>query len=98
MITPLAKRIGQLADDVEKINGREVAWEVGKIANALIEQAKQKAPNDPVLGQVGSFAKAPSSETILRLTPQEVGAILRQVAEAIPPNPVALPMAARRTR
>jgi hypothetical protein len=97
VITPLAKRIGKLADDVEKINDRQVAWEVDKVANALIEQAKQKAPNDPVLGQVEPFAKESSAENILRLSPPEVGAILRQVAEAIPPAPMAMPSAGGRT-
>jgi hypothetical protein len=97
VITSLAKRIGTLADNVEKINDRHVAWEVGKVANALIEQAKQKAPNDAVLAQVEPFVKEPSSENILRLSPPEVGAILRQVAEAIPPAPMAMPSAVGRT-
>jgi hypothetical protein len=91
VITPLAKRIGKLADDVEKISDGHVAWEIGKVANALIEEAKQKAPNDPVLSQVEPFTEDPNGRNILRLSPPEVGAILRQVAEAIPPAPMAMP-------
>jgi hypothetical protein len=95
LISPLAKRIGKLADDVEKIKERQVAWEVGKVANALIEQAKQQAPNDPVLNEVEPFVKEENNENIVRLSPPEVAAILRQVAEAIPPAPMAMPMAVR---
>jgi hypothetical protein len=97
LITPLAKRIGKLADDVEKINGRQVGWELGRVANALIEQAKQQVPNDPVLKEVEPFAQEPNAENILRLSPPEVAAILRQVAEAIPPPPMPLPAAGGRT-
>jgi hypothetical protein len=91
MITPLAKRIGKLADAVEKIKERQVAWEVGTVANALLEQAKQEAPNDPVISKVEPFAKDPNAETILRLSPPEVAAILRQVAEGIPRTPMSMP-------
>ncbi len=96
MINELAKRIGKLADDVEKIDGRQVGWELGRVANALIEQAKQKAPNDAVLREVEPFAKEPNAENIIRLTPPEVAAILRQVAEAIPNPPMPLPRVAQR--
>jgi hypothetical protein len=96
VITPLAKRIGRLADDVEKINDGHVAWAIGKVANSLIEEAKQKAPNDPVLSQVEPFTEDPNSKNILHLSPPEVGAILRQVAEGVPPATMAMPMVVHR--
>jgi hypothetical protein len=39
----LAKRIEQLADDTDKIKTR-AEWQVGVLANVLIEEAKEKAP------------------------------------------------------
>jgi hypothetical protein len=46
---------------------------------------------DPVLSQVEPFTQEPNAEDIRRPSPPEVGAILRQVAEAIPRAPMAMP-------
>lgn len=89
--TPLARRLTKLADDIDKLNGN-VEWQLGKIGNALIEEAKQQMPNDSVLAQVDLFTESQQGN-INGLLPQAVSAVLRQVAEALPPTPAAMPVA-----
>jgi hypothetical protein len=90
-ITPLAPRILKLADSVEKLGKGRVPWALGKVANALIEQAKQQAPDDPVLAQIDLFQSSPA-ESIYGLQADAVSAILRQVAEALPQQAPATPV------
>jgi hypothetical protein len=91
-ITPLAPRILRLADGIEKLGKGRVPWALGKVANALIEQAKKQAPDDPVLAQIDLFEASPA-ESIYGLQADAVSAILRQVAEALPQQAPAMPAA-----
>jgi hypothetical protein len=94
-ITPLAPRILKLADGIERLGKGRVPWALGKVANALIEQAKRQAPDDPVLAQIDLFEASPA-ESIYGLQADAVSAILRQVAEALPQQAPAVPVVQER--
>jgi hypothetical protein len=83
----LAKRIEQLADDIDKIKTR-AEWQVGVLANVLIEEAKEKAPNDKLIAAVELFRPNGDKSYVHGPTPEGMSAMLRQVAAALPEDPM----------
>jgi hypothetical protein len=89
----LAKRIEQLADDVARIDKR-AEWQVGVLANVLIEEAKEKAPNDKLIAAVEPFRPNGDKSYVHGPSPAAMCAVLRQVAAALPEDPMPMPVAA----
>jgi hypothetical protein len=88
---PLAQRLNKLANDIEKLGAGTVPWELGKVANALIEQARKEAPDDPVLAQIDLLRPTPDERAVNALTAGAVTALLRQAADAVPKQPPPMP-------
>ncbi len=80
-IKQLEESVGQYKADAN------VEWSVGKIANALIEQAKQDKPDNIVLGAIDPFEPGPNERYISGQTAGGVRAVLAQVATAVKPPP-----------
>ena len=73
-----------LAKDLDSYRpGDLVGWSVGKLANALLEQAKLAKPDNPVLIAVDPY-EASSDGYILSASAADVRAVLRQVAGVLP--------------
>lgn len=88
----LAMRIEQLANDTDKIKTR-AEWQVGVLANVLIEEAKEKAPDDKLIAAVELFRPNGDNSYVHGPTPEGMSAILRQVAAALPQDPMPMPVA-----
>lgn len=63
--------------------GAVVEWQVGKIANALIAQAKQEAPSSAVLQAIDLFEEG-GNGYIAHVHAGAVRAVLQQAADALP--------------
>jgi hypothetical protein len=92
-VTPLARRINKLADEVEKFNN--VPWELGQMANVLLEQAKSAAPEDAVLATIQALTPTPDNQFVYKLYGSTITAMLRQAAESVPETPPAMPVASQ---
>lgn len=92
-ITPLARRINKLADEVEK--HPDIPWELGQLGNVLLEQAKSAAPEDAVLAVIQQLTPTPDNRFVYRLDGPTVATMLRQAAESVPEMPPAMPVASQ---
>jgi hypothetical protein len=83
VLSQLQRQIIELAESVGKMKpDSPVQWQVGKIANVLIEESQKKAPDSPVLKVIEPFRAR--GRFIADETAGSVRAIMRQVAEALP--------------
>jgi hypothetical protein len=70
-----------LFDDLKGAKG-PVAWQVGKISNALLEMAKQEQPDNVVLAVIEPFQPGPNDKHIADALADDVRAIVGQIARA----------------
>jgi hypothetical protein len=89
-VTPLARRINKLADEVEK--HADIPWELGQLSNVLLEQAKAAAPDDAVLAVIQQLTPTSDNRYVQKLDGPTVAAILRQAAESVPDTPPEMPV------
>jgi hypothetical protein len=77
-------QLESLADSLSKFDaGAVVEWQVGKIANVLIEQAKSEEPDSAVLQAIDAFEEG-GNGYIDHLHAGAIRTILKQAAEALP--------------
>jgi len=74
-----------LAESLSKFQpNHRVEWQVGKIANALIEEAKQEEPNSAALKAIEPFKAGPNDRYIKDIQAAGARTIISQAAEALP--------------
>ena len=64
-----------------------VDWRIGKMANAMIAEAKQVASGNAVIEAIEPFEQAASGSYVASATAGSVRAVLRQLAGAVPSDP-----------
>ncbi|HTX31726.1 MAG TPA: hypothetical protein VMD09_10080 [Solirubrobacteraceae bacterium] len=69
-------------------------WRIGQMANVLIAQARDAAADSPVIKAVEDFQPRSDHEFVDGARMGTLRATLRQVAEALPPDPPVLDRAA----
>jgi hypothetical protein len=74
-------QIDSLYKDLASAKGH-VSWQVGRIANALLEKAKQEQPDNVAIGVIEPFQPDSSSINILGMQADSVRAIVGQMATA----------------
>jgi hypothetical protein len=80
-----------LANDLDTYGDQApVRWSVGKLANALIEQAKIALADNPVLAAVDEFVPRRDGAYIDHAGAGDVRAVLRQIAGVLPRAPIAM--------
>ncbi len=72
-------------------------WRIGQMANALLAQAREAAPQDPVIKVVEDFRTSGDKTWVEGARVGTIRATLRQVAEALPPDDAA-PMVVKRNQ
>jgi hypothetical protein len=75
-----------LFDDLTSAKG-SVSWQVGKIANALLEKAKEEQPDNVELGVIEPFEPGPNNVNIAGMQADSVRAIVGQIAVATNTGP-----------
>lgn len=81
----IKEQLEALAADLDGCEPREpVRWSVGKVANALLEQAKLAKPDNPVLLAIDPYGKNPGDDYIYEASAADVRAVLRQAAGVLP--------------
>jgi len=84
MSTSTYNQAKSLFDDLEKAEG-QVSWQIGKVGNALLEQAKQENPDNVALAQLDPFEESSHGGYIVHMTATDVRAIIRQIVTATKP-------------
>jgi hypothetical protein len=59
-------------------------WRVGEMANVLLAQARDEAPDSPVINAIKDFTPSSDKRWVNRAKVGTIRATLRQVAEALP--------------
>jgi hypothetical protein len=81
-VIPLPTRLNKLADEAANFKDL-VDWPVGKIANRLLEQAKQQS-DDPVLASIHPLEPTSTSGKVAGHTGLSLALVLRQAADCLP--------------
>ena len=85
MMSNLRFQITQLAESLSGFKAdQRVEWQVGKMANAMIEQAKQEARGNPVVEAIDPFQPGPNDVYISNAGAGAVRAVLQQLVAALP--------------
>jgi hypothetical protein len=66
-------------------------WRVGEMANVLLNQAREAAPDSPVIKAIEDFKPSHDKSFVDEARVGTVRATLRQVAEALPAEPAPMP-------
>jgi hypothetical protein len=74
-----------LLDDLKTAQG-SVSWQVGKIGNALLDQAKREKPDNAVLAVIDPFKPDQGDMNIADMEASDVRAVLGQIVAAIKPS------------
>jgi hypothetical protein len=77
-ITELERSLADFKPD------QKVDWQVGLMANAMIEQAKQQVQGNAVIDSIEPFRPGPNEVYIGNATAGTVRAVLRQLASSVP--------------
>jgi hypothetical protein len=74
-----------LAADIAKASGPSIAWQTGKMVNALLEQAKSEQPDNIVLSAIDPLRPHGTSGRVSRATWDDIRAIVGQIVAATTP-------------
>ena len=78
-----------LAGDLAKASGPTVAWQTGKIVNALLERAKSEQADNVVLAAIDPLRQHGTTARVSQLNWDDVRAIVGQIVAATTPGPPA---------
>lgn len=84
-MSDLSFQVSELARSLSSFKpDQAVDWQVGKMANAMIEQAKQEVQGNVVVDSIDPFQPGPSERYIGNATAGTVRAVLLQLEAALP--------------
>jgi hypothetical protein len=79
----IRSQLERLAVDLDQYKpDQNVLWSVGKVANALIEEAKEALPDQPVLAAIDPFTQRGPS--VHAASARDLSALIRQVIALLP--------------
>lgn len=81
----LSDRLGQLDDSLGEFAPTDtVAWQIGVIFNALLAQAKEQLPDDPVVSALESVEQNMTGTVVAGETAGSIRAAVRQILAVVP--------------
>jgi hypothetical protein len=76
-----------LLEDLKSSKGTSVSWQIGKVANALLEKAKEEEPDNVSLAVLDPFKQRSGTEYVHCASYDDVRAIIGQIAAATDHGP-----------
>ena len=75
-----------LFDDLKNAKGTSVSWQIGKVANALLQKAQEEEPDNVAFAALEPFKQRRNTNYIDSATFDDLRAIVGQIAAATKPG------------